>query len=403
MKLYSKNLSLLFIGSLIIGWLSISVNFFLIKNKPIPSNSTNLSINTKIEEIKLENKDFNLIYENGEDTFFKSLIYLKDNNYLNYLIDKKSGEYLTFTSLLKEEQNIAFQVKESYLLSLKYPEFITKTITENSSGTGYKNYLVKDNEVIIYYYDYIFPYDYKETIFLKINYNEIKDFLSFSPKLDEVYQNETGYDLNKDENSVKKKVIALTFDDGPSSTYNKLILEELNKNQAHATFFMVGKMMENCHKCVVDTYKSGNEVASHTYEHINIKTNNLNKVNNSLDKVNAIYNSLTGDNIKYLRPPYGAYSQNNLNNATTPYILWDLDTEDWRYRDVNHIVNYVLENAHDGGIILMHELYPTTYEALKVLLPNLYVRGYQVVSISELFKIKNKTPEVGKAYRHLRY
>ena len=156
--------------------------------------------------------------------------------------------------------------------------------------------------------------------------------------------------------------------------------------------------MESCGKCVADTYKSGNEVASHTYEHMNIKRNTYEDVNSSLNKVNDIYHKITKQNIKYLRPPYGAYSKENLENTKIPFILWNLDTEDWRYKDVDHIVNYIIENVSDGSIILMHELYETSYEALKVVLPRLYAMGYQVVSVSELANLKNKVLEPGNSY-----
>lgn len=124
-------------------------------------------------------------------------------------------------------------------------------------------------------------------------------------------------------------------------------------------------------------------------------------VSENIAKLNTKYNELTGDNIKYLRPPYGAYNKNNLDTINMPLILWDLDTEDWRYRDVDHIVNYIIENVNDGSIILMHELYETSYEALKIALPKLYSMGYQVVSITELANIKNRTLEPGHAYRKI--
>lgn len=358
-----------------------------------------------IENIKSDNANLELEYESNPNSSFKSLVYkvneeqLKDvtfKNYKNIIIDTKTGEEITFEDMLKDNSISDFEAKEDELLRLKYPEFLVNGIKENKDQAGYKFYYVKDNEVIIFYYNYLILDEYKSDLSLKINYNEIKDCLKYKVFLDDTYENENGYTYDKD-----KKVIALSFDDGPSSAYNSLILEELAKNKAHATFFMVGNMMQSCQKCVVDTYKSGNEIGSHTYEHMNIKTNSLDKVNESLNKVNGLYNELTGDNIKYLRPPYGAYNKANLENATVPFILWDLDTEDWRYRNVDHIVDYILENAHDGGIILMHELYQTSYEALKVFLPKLYMMGYNVVSIGELADIKGRSYEVGKAYRSL--
>lgn len=358
-----------------------------------------------IENIKSDNANLELEYESSQDSSFKSLVYKVNNdeikdvtlkNYKNIIIDIRTGEEITFEDMLKDNAISDFEKKEDELLRLKYPEFLVNSIKENKDGSGYKFYYVKDNEVIIFYYNYSVLGEYINDLSLRVNYNEIKDYLKYNVLVDDNYENEDGYVYDKN-----KKVIALSFDDGPSSAYNSLILEELEKNKAHATFFMVGRMMQSCQKCVVDTYNSGNEIGSHTYDHMNIKTNSIDKVNESLNKVNSIYNELTGDNIKYLRPPYGAYNKANLENATLPFILWDLDTEDWRYRNVDHIVNYVIENAHDGGIILMHELYQTSYEALKIFLPKLYLMGYNVVSIGELAEIQGRSYEVGKAYRCL--
>ncbi len=160
--------------------------------------------------------------------------------------------------------------------------------------------------------------------------------------------------------------------------------------------------MNSCNNCVLQTYKSGNEIGSHTYEHMNIKTNSIEKVADSLNKTDQIYNTITGDHIKLLRPPYGAYDKENLETINNALIIWNLDTEDWRYRNVDHIVNYIKENAHDGAIILMHELYESSYESLKIILPWLYAEGYQVVSVTELANIKGRTLEPGNAYLSLR-
>lgn len=345
-------------------------------------------IDNIISNIKEENKSLKLVYESNKIDKFYNLTYIENNKYKTILIDKESGNILSFQDIIKDFKK--FETKEIELLSKKYPEFIVNTIKK---GGGYKSYFIKDNLLIIYYYDYKFPENYKANLSLSINYQEIKNNLNFKPILDKQYQNESGFNYSK-----KKKSVALTFDDGPSREYNSLILKELEKNKAHATFFMVGTMMESCGSCVLETYKSGNEVASHTYEHMNIKNKSNKEVRDSLNKVNKIYYNLTGDTIKYLRPPYGSYSKRNLEDATVPFILWNLDTEDWRYKNADHIVNYIINNVSDGSIILMHELYDTSYEALKIVLPKLYRMGYQVVSISDLAKIKNQKLETGKCY-----
>ncbi len=382
---------------------------YIIRNKSHSNSFTSgplntVDINKVIADTKAKYANLKLDYETTSIKEFTSLIYKnsedqKDFNYpfTSVIIDTKTGRKMDFMDFIKPEYLADFTKKEIELLSLKYPNFIVQAIAENKNKEGYKFYYVKDNEIIIFYYNYEIPYNYHELLSLRINYQEIKLFLDFTPNLDEFHENENGYKYSNN-----KKTVALTFDDGPSGKYNSLILDELNKNKAHATFFMVGTMMNSCGKCVSDTYKSGNEVASHTYEHMNITKNSPSDVFESLNKVNTIYHNITGETIKYLRPPYGAYNKENLENAQVPFILWNLDTEDWRYKNVDHIVSYIVDNISDGSIILMHELYETSYEALKIVLPKLYAMGYQVVSISELAKLKNKTLEVGHAYTSLK-
>jgi len=350
-----------------------------------------INIEQKIEEMKEKYPEIEYQSENIPDLI--SFVYQEEEKYQSIILDTQTGKEKTFLELIKEGKVEKFNDKEQELLKLKYPEWIVNGINNTA---GLKTYYVKDREVIIFYYGFTYDYEYNETISLKIDYNEIKDCLTFTPKLNEVYGNENGYQYQEG-----KKAVAITFDDGPSAKYNPLILQELSKNKAHATFFMVGQMMNTCQKCVLETHKSGNEVGSHTYEHINIKRNEEEKVNNSLARTDELFYSITQEHIKLLRPPYGAYSKANLQKINNPLILWNLDTEDWRYRNVEHIVNYIKENVSDGSIILMHELYETSYESLKIILPWLYANGYQVVSVSELAKLKGRTLESGNVYLSL--
>lgn len=403
---------LIILGVLVLLIIILSGIYFMIKphevnddNKTsMPSAKKSIDIAARIDEVKKENSELELVYESSNINEIVSLVYKETENYKSIIIDTATGDVLTFLDLIKDDKLDEFKEVENKLLEEKYPEFIVNGI--NNSG-GERFYFVKENEVVIYYNNFTYDYPFKEVVSLKINYNEVKDLIKFSPNLDKEYKNEDGFLVNVAtkgdtlNNTREKKVVALTFDDGPSKKYNALILEELNRNKARATFFMVGQMMNSCQKCVLDTYKSGNEVASHTYEHINIKKNDALKVEESLNKVNALYNEITGDTIKLLRPPYGAYNKTNLANINLPFILWDLDTEDWRYKNVDHIVDYIMNNVRDGSIILMHELYETSYEALKIVLPKLYAEGYQVVTVSDLALTKGVVLEPNHAYRSL--
>ena len=356
---------------------------------PEEASMSSVDVEQILEDIKASNT--NLVYESTGISEFKSLAFLEEGKVKSYIVDTITGAELSIKDIIKEDKYDEFLAKEEELLRLKYPEFIVNGII---NGEGTKVYVIKENVMVVYYYDYVYDYPYTESVNLTINYNEVHDYLDFTHELDAEYQNENGYNYSAD-----KKTVALTFDDGPSSKYNAQFLDVLARNKAHATFFMVGTMMNNCQKCVLDTYNSGNEVGSHTYNHMNIKKNNALDVNNNLKQVDDLFYKITNDHIKYVRPPYGAYSKENLENISNPLILWNIDTEDWSHHDVDYIVNSVMENVQDGSIILMHELYETSLQALEVLLPRLYAEGYQVVSVSELANMKGKTLESGHAYR----
>ena len=356
---------------------------------PEEASMSSVDVEQILEDIKASNT--NLVYESTGISEFKSLAFLEEKKVKSYIVDTITGAELSIKDIIKEDKYDEFLAKEEELLRLKYPEFIVNGII---NGEGTKVYVIKENVMVVYYYDYVYDYPYTESVNLTINYNEVHDYLDFTHELDAEYQNENGYNYSAD-----KKTVALTFDDGPSSKYNAQFLDVLARNKAHATFFMVGTMMNNCQKCVLDTYNSGNEVGSHTYNHMNIKKNNALDVNDNLKQLDDLFYKITNDHIKYVRPPYGAYSKENLENINNPLILWNIDTEDWSHHDVDYIVNSVMENVQDGSIILMHELYETSLQALEVLLPRLYAEGYQVVSVSELANMKGKTLESGHAYR----
>lgn len=356
---------------------------------PEEASMSSVDVEQILEDIKASNT--NLVYESTGISEFKSLAFLEEGKVKSYIVDTITGAELSIKDIIKEDKYDEFLAKEEELLRLKYPEFIINGII---NGEGTKVYVIKENVMVVYYYDYVYDYPYTESVNLTINYNEVHDYLDFTHELDAEYQNENGYNYSAD-----KKTVALTFDDGPSSKYNAQFLDVLARNKAHATFFMVGTMMNNCQKCVLDTYNSGNEVGSHTYNHMNIKKNNALDVNANLKQVDDLFYKITNDHIKYVRPPYGSYSKENLENINNPLILWNIDTEDWSHHDVDYIVNSVMENVQDGSIILMHELYETSLQALEILLPRLYAEGYQVVSVSELANMKGKTLESGHAYR----
>lgn len=319
-----------------------------------------------------------------------SILPEEDNVYESHIYNS-NGEEILISDLILEDKIDEFWDKVYKLLALKYPEFIVNGII-NSEGIN--AYELKENEIVIYFMNYKIEPAVSELITLKVNYNEIKEHIKFTCLLDKAYTNENGYNYSN-----IKKTVALTFDDGPSGEKTKKILALLEKNKAHATFFMVGNKMIEDKNTVLEVYNSGNEIGSHTYAHANLTRQTAEERQADLIKTDEIYKSITGSEINLLRPPYGAYKKDMLSELNYTLVLWNIDTEDWRYNDVDRIINTVLDNLSDGSIILMHDSYNRTIEAVDKLLPILYSKGYQVVSVSELAKLKNFELEKNTAYR----
>lgn len=193
-------------------------------------------------------------------------------------------------------------------------------------------------------------------------------------------------------------MVALTFDDGPNPEYTGRILDALATNDARATFFVVGTNAESYPQTLRAIAMSGNEIGNHTYSHANLTKLDSSQVEQEVDKVNRAVKAATGDIATVIRPPYGAYNGSVLEQLEQPVVLWDLDTEDWDSRDAQTIVDNIIGNLDDGDIILMHDIYASTAEAVELLLPRLKEMGYEVVSVSEMAEYKGKELELHKAY-----
>lgn len=203
---------------------------------------------------------------------------------------------------------------------------------------------------------------------------------------------------NPEEVDTEAPMIALTFDDGPNPDNTKRILDVLTANYSHATFFVVGTNAEKYPDTLKAILSAGCEIGNHSYNHTNLTTVDAEKVETEIEEVNRAVKKATGENTTVIRPPYGAYDDNLLNQLQEPVVLWDLDTEDWDSRNAQTIVDKVLSDIKDGDIVLMHDIYESTAEAMEILVPKLKEQGYQIVTVSEMARYKGKELELGKPY-----
>ena len=197
--------------------------------------------------------------------------------------------------------------------------------------------------------------------------------------------------------SADTKMVALTFDDGPSKFSSK-ILDCLETNNAKATFFVVGYNI-NAHASVLKRAHSlGMEIGNHTMNHKNLKTLGADGIKSELRQASDAILSVTGAGPTLIRPPYGNYNSTVSSVADAPLIMWSIDTLDWKTRNADSTVNSILNNVKDGSVVLMHDLYSQSAEAAVRVIPELISRGYKLVTVSELARAKGISMENGKAY-----
>lgn len=190
----------------------------------------------------------------------------------------------------------------------------------------------------------------------------------------------------------KKPMIALTFDDGPSP-YTDEVMKVFEEHQANASFFMLGQNIQNYPDTVKHMVENGFEICNHSWDHKSIESDDRQHIRKEVFDTQDVLYELTGHEAVYVRPPYGAWNDTTkqvLNQNGLQVALWNVDSEDWKNRDKQITLERAKVGEFDGAMILFHDLYPTTLEAVKELVPYLQSKGYQLVTVSELFKYKSE-------------
>ena len=397
-KVIIGNVIAVFILVMAISSVVITSSYLKEYDKNIDTNSTsviktdkNIVRSPKIDEYIDTLDEQKIVEEVDIKKEVTSILTTENDKYESHIFNYETGKEITITELIKEDKIDDFWNKIKELVYLKHPTFIADVISLNN---GNNEYFLKDNELVIYYYDYTIDPMPKEDLFLVVNYNEIKDYLNITVDLDSNYVNEDGSVINP-----SKKLVAITFDDGPGPYTNDLV-NILKNNKARATFFMLGNNLEKYRSTVLNVYNNGNEIGYHSYAHQNFKRQSIADIQTEFATSNDILKSITGTGFSLVRPPYGSINSEIKEALDVSFILWNVDTEDWRHKDVDYLLNYTLENVGDGYIILFHDIHKTSVEAIEKILPYLYVEGYQVVSVSELVENFGTTLESHKTYRY---
>ena len=190
--------------------------------------------------------------------------------------------------------------------------------------------------------------------------------------------------------------VALTFDDGPGP-YTAELLDELRAADVRATFFVTGLNAAQRPDLVRLAAADGHTIGNHTWSHPRLPALGTAGIAAEIDRTTEAL-AAAGVTTGLLRPPYGETGPAVAAVAAErgmAQVLWDVDTEDWRNRDVGVTTQRVLDGAHPGAIVLMHDIHPTTVAAVPGIVDALRAEGYALVTVPEL--LGSTTP--GETYR----
>jgi peptidoglycan/xylan/chitin deacetylase (PgdA/CDA1 family) len=197
-------------------------------------------------------------------------------------------------------------------------------------------------------------------------------------------------------------MIALTFDDGPS-TMTIEILDILEQHNVVATFYVLGSLVERHSDIVLRAFNMGCEIANHTWSHISADNASADSLRSQLLRTRNEIESIIGVPSASFRPPFGRITtilQDVTGELGYPIILWSIDPSDYLDISPEHIYDHIMERVQDRDIILLHDIYDRSLDATRRLVPSLIEQGFQFVTVSELLYFSNITPNPGGTYRH---
>ena len=195
-----------------------------------------------------------------------------------------------------------------------------------------------------------------------------------------------------------KKLIALTFDDGPRRATTTRLLDGLAERGVKATFFLIGAQIENNEDVVRRMDEEGHQVGIHTFDHVKLTGLSRADFDAQVEKSRDTLKAVLGHNDFLLRPPYGMLDDGVRAMAGCPILLWSIDPEDWRDRDGERVAAEVTAQARDGGIILMHDIFPESVDAALEIVDALHAQRYLFCTVEELFAARGVPLEAGQVY-----
>ena len=197
-----------------------------------------------------------------------------------------------------------------------------------------------------------------------------------------------------------KKLIALTFDDGPGE-YTERLMDILSDYGAKATFFVLGNCIENKENILKRMADEGHEIGNHTFSHRPLTYMTEDEVIAEIADTTEKISSACSFSPSFVRAPYGDVNESVQNigkRLNVAFAGWAVDTVDWNTKDADKVCDAIVSGANEGDIILCHDVHKSTVDAIEKALPILLEKEFSLVTLTDLLTSDGGTVEAGKIY-----
>ena len=212
---------------------------------------------------------------------------------------------------------------------------------------------------------------------------------------------QSSYLLDKDAELYKayyekknRKVVALTFDDGPNPATTNQALDTLSKYGIKATFFVLGKNVSGNEEILKRMKADGHVIGNHSWSHPVLSKLSLDDAKKQITDTEDALTKVLGSSSKLMRPPYGAITDDIRNSLDLSFIMWDVDSLDWKNKNEAAILTEIQREVKNGSIILMHDIHAETVNALPKVVDYLKGQGYDFVTVPDLLDSRLKAHQL---------
>lgn len=191
-------------------------------------------------------------------------------------------------------------------------------------------------------------------------------------------------DVTDEKEGLSEKKIAITFDDGPHPVYTEKLLDGLRERNVKATFFVLGEKAKEYPEIIKQMEEDGHIIGNHTYTHIQLRSSNREKFRNELILTNKVISGITGEEVQYVRPPYGTWDKKLEQELNMFPVLWNVDPNDWCTGNADKVTGRIVNKARENSIILLHDCYQSSVDAALASIDILTEQGYEFVTVEEI-------------------